>query len=160
MSKARLVLTALFVDHQTPAEVAQRYGVHRSWVYRLKARYQAEGETALEPRSRRPHTNHDRVRHDRIDKTGCVTLRHHGRLHHIGVGRAHTGTHVILLAQDRERRIVNAITGELLRGLTLDPDRDYQPTAAPTAAPARPTRTTPTTTKTGPSRGSGLSPIS
>ena len=54
MSKARLVLTALFVDHQTPAEVAAWYGVHRSWVYKLKARYQAEGEAALEPRSRRP----------------------------------------------------------------------------------------------------------
>jgi len=56
-SKARLVLTALFVDHQTPAEVAARYGIHRTWVYKLKARYQAEGETALEPRSRRPKTS-------------------------------------------------------------------------------------------------------
>jgi transposase InsO family protein len=56
MSKARLVITALFVDHQTPTEVAARYGVHRAWVYKLKARYEAEGETALEPRSRRPKT--------------------------------------------------------------------------------------------------------
>jgi transposase InsO family protein len=56
MSKARLVITALFVDHQSPAEVAARYGVHRAWVYKLKARYEAEGETALEPRSRRPKT--------------------------------------------------------------------------------------------------------
>ena len=57
MSKARLVITALFVDHQTPAEVAARYGVHRSWVYKLKARYEAEGDAALEPRSRRPKTS-------------------------------------------------------------------------------------------------------
>ncbi len=57
MSKARLVITALFVDHQTPAEVAARYGVGRSWVYRLKARYEAEGEAAAEPRSRRPKTS-------------------------------------------------------------------------------------------------------
>src|SRR5690349_11331117 len=56
MSKARLVITALFVERQTPAEVAQRYGVHRSWVYRLKARYEEEGEAAFEPRSRRPKT--------------------------------------------------------------------------------------------------------
>ena len=56
-SKARLVITALFVDHQSPAEVAARYGVHRDWVYKLKARYEAEGETALEPRSRRPKTS-------------------------------------------------------------------------------------------------------
>src|SRR3954449_10399256 len=54
MSKARLVITALFTDHQSPAEVADRYGVHRAWVYKLKARYEAEGEAALEPRSRRP----------------------------------------------------------------------------------------------------------
>jgi len=57
MSKARLVLTALLVDRQTPAEVAARYGVHRSWVYRLKARHQADGEAAFEPRSRRPKTS-------------------------------------------------------------------------------------------------------
>ena len=57
MSKARLVITALFVEHQKPAEVAARYGVHRAWVYKLKARYEAEGEGAMEPRSRRPKTS-------------------------------------------------------------------------------------------------------
>ena len=57
MSKARLVLTALFVDRQTPAEVATRYGVHRAWVYKLRARYEADGEAAFEPRSRRPKTS-------------------------------------------------------------------------------------------------------
>jgi transposase InsO family protein len=57
MSKARLVITALFVEKQTPAQIAARYGVHRSWVYRLKARYQADGEAAFEPRSRRPRTS-------------------------------------------------------------------------------------------------------
>jgi transposase len=57
MSKARLVLTALFVDRQSPAEVAARYGVHRSWVYKLKARHQADGDAAFEPRSRRPKTS-------------------------------------------------------------------------------------------------------
>jgi hypothetical protein len=31
--------------------------VHRAWVYKLKARYEAEGEAALEPRSRRPKTS-------------------------------------------------------------------------------------------------------
>ena len=57
MSKAALVLTALFVDHQSPAEVAARYGVHRSWVYKLKTRYDADGDQALQPRSRRPITS-------------------------------------------------------------------------------------------------------
>ena len=36
---------------------------------------------------------HHRVRHDRIDKTGAISLRRAGRLHHIGIGRAHAGTH-------------------------------------------------------------------
>jgi transposase len=57
MSKARLVITALFLEKQTPSQVAARYGVHRAWVYKLKARYEAEGDTALEPRSRRPSTH-------------------------------------------------------------------------------------------------------
>lgn len=32
-----------------------------------------------------------------------------------------------MLIADRHARVVHAITGELLRGLTLDPTRDYQP---------------------------------
>jgi transposase InsO family protein len=345
MSKARLVLTALFVEHQSPTEVAARYGVHRAWVYRLKARYEAEGEAAFEPRSRRPKTSptavpdevvelivrlrkqlaeqgldagpdtiawhlrhhhqrtvavstiarylsrrglvvpepnkrpkasyirfeadqpnqtwqadfthyrltrpdgrpggdaeilswiddhsryalsvtahhrvtgpivlaafrrtcsaygvpastltdngmvfttryaggrggrnafeaelrrlgvvqknsrpnhpttcgkaerfqqtlkkwlaapgdrardtHDRVRTDIVDQAGSVTLRVNGRLHHIGVGRTHARTPVLLLVHDLNVRIVNAATGELLRDLVLDPTRDYQPTGAP-----------------------------
>jgi hypothetical protein len=57
-----------------------------------------------------------------------VSLRHSGRLHHIGVGRTHARTHVILLVQDLHIRIIDAATGELLRSLTLDPGRNYQPT--------------------------------
>ncbi len=80
--------------------------------------------------SRDPDT-HDRVRHDRVDKSGSVTLRHRGRLHHIGIGRTHEGTCVILLIQDLNIRIVNPVTGELLRELVLNPHIDYQPTGAP-----------------------------
>ena len=61
---------------------------------------------------------HDRVRADRIDATGIVTLRHSGRLHHIGIGRPHAGTRVLLLVQDLHIRVINAGTGELLRELT------------------------------------------
>jgi len=62
MSKAALVLPALFVDHQSSAEVAARYGVHRSWVYKLKTRCEvSEGEQAFQPRSRRPITSPTRL---------------------------------------------------------------------------------------------------
>lgn len=72
-----------------------------------------------------PSAQH-RVRHDRIDRTGRVTLRHRSRLHHIAVGRAHAGTRVLLLVADLEVRVVTP-DGELLRHLTLDPSRNYQP---------------------------------
>ncbi len=70
----------------------------------------------------RSSDTHDRVRDDRVSKTGSVTLRHNGRLHHIGVGRTYAGTYVRLLAQDLEIRIVDTATGELLRELVLDPN--------------------------------------
>jgi transposase InsO family protein len=57
MSKARLVITAVTAEKRPVSEVARSYGVARSWVYALLARYQAEGETAFEPRSRRPKTS-------------------------------------------------------------------------------------------------------
>jgi transposase InsO family protein len=67
-----------------------------------------------------------RVRRDRIDKVGRVTLRYRTRLHHIGVGRRHNGTKVILLIDGQDVRIISD-QGELLRHFTLDPTRDYQP---------------------------------
>ena len=74
---------------------------------------------------------HDRVRTDKIGTTGTVTLRHGGKLYHIGIGRAHAGTDILLLVQDLHVRIIAAATGELLRELTLDPSRNYQPTGKP-----------------------------
>ncbi|OBK44797.1 hypothetical protein [Mycobacterium sp. 1081908.1] len=58
---------------------------------------------------------------------GSVILRANGRLHHIGVGRIHYRTRVLILAHDLNIKIINAATGELLRDFTLDPTRDYQP---------------------------------
>ena len=82
------------------------------------------------PGDRTTHT-HDRVRRDTINTSGTVTLRAGGRLRHIGIGRTHARTHVLLLIHDLHTRIVDAATGELLRELDLDPTRDYQPTGKP-----------------------------
>jgi transposase len=57
MSKARLVITAVTAERRPVSEVARTYGVARSWIYTLLGRYQAEGEAAFEPRSRRPGTS-------------------------------------------------------------------------------------------------------
>ena len=83
-------------------------------------------------RDKYPMAPHTRVRHDKIDKTGVFTLRHGTKLHHVGVGRAHTGRRVIVLVADLDIRVLSE-EGELLRHLTLDPERDYQP-LAPKAA--------------------------
>ena len=70
---------------------------------------------------------HYRIRRDRIDTTGSVSLRRAGHMHHIGIGRTHAGTPVILIIDDLNIRVINTNTGELLRHLTLDPNRGYQP---------------------------------
>jgi transposase InsO family protein len=70
---------------------------------------------------------HHRVRHDRIDTTGAVSLRRAGRMHHIGIGRTHANKPVLLLIDDLDIRVIDTTTGEVLRQLTLDPHRNYQP---------------------------------
>jgi hypothetical protein len=67
-----------------------------------------------------------RVRHDKIDRHGAVTIRYKSKLHHIGMGRALKGTRIILLVAGRNIRIITT-EGELLRHFELDPSRDYQP---------------------------------
>jgi hypothetical protein len=100
---------------------------HRSLPHRCTpaTAYTATPKAAPNPTSRTD--THDRLRRDKIDKTGCVTLRIAGKLRHIGIGRPHAGTHVLLLVHDHDVRIINAATGEILRELTIDLTRDYQP---------------------------------
>jgi transposase InsO family protein len=74
--------------------------------------------------------SHYRIRHDKIDPSGVFTLRHNSRLHHIGIGRRHAGTDILVLVHDLHIRVLT-IDGELLRELHLDPNKDYQPQPKP-----------------------------
>ena len=56
---------------------------------------------------------------------GTTTVRYAGRLRHLGIGRAHNRTPVILLIAGQET-IVTTRTGELLAEHTINPDKDYQ----------------------------------
>jgi hypothetical protein len=67
-----------------------------------------------------------RLRHDTIDRDAKLTIRCAGRLHHIGIGRRHAGKTVAMLVAGRDIRVLDD-TGQLIRQLTLDPSRDYQP---------------------------------
>ena len=70
---------------------------------------------------------HYRVRHDKIDAAGVITLRYNSRRHHIGLSKHLRGTHVIVLIDNRDIRVLDRNTGTLIRKLILDPTRDYQP---------------------------------
>jgi hypothetical protein len=63
---------------------------------------------------------------DGIDHSGKLTLRHNGRLHRIGIGRAYTGWRVVMLVAGLEIRILT-LDGTQLRRPTPNPDTDYQP---------------------------------
>lgn len=93
------------LGRQTPAEV---------YAALVKAGPQANVKT------------HFRIRHDKVDQSGKLTLRYESRLLHIGMGARHKGQAVVMLVADRDVRVVSAADGELLRHLTIDPRRDYQ----------------------------------
>jgi len=56
MSLTRLLITAVVIEKRPVREVAGAYGVSKSWLYELLARYRREGEAVFEPRSRRPRS--------------------------------------------------------------------------------------------------------
>ncbi|WP_255546733.1 IS481 family transposase, partial [Glaciihabitans sp. dw_435] len=54
---------------------------------------------------------HYRVRYDVVDKFGKLTLRHAGTLHHLGVGRSHGGTPVMILVTEHDVTVAHHTTG-------------------------------------------------
>ena len=71
-----------------------------------------------------------RVRHDKLDGYGRVTIRYLSRLRHIYVSYRLKRQAVTLLIAGPHVRIL-AEDGALLRELTIDPSRDFQPRTAP-----------------------------
>jgi len=70
---------------------------------------------------------HFRIRTDTIDRHGKVTIRHAGALHHLGVGRAHGGTPVLILIDTTDATVTGRDTGEVLGTYRIDPDHNYWP---------------------------------
>jgi transposase len=73
MDKGRYLVEAHLRDGRAVAELAAAHGVHPSWIYRLLARYHAEGDAGLIPRSRRPKTSPTALSHELEDE--IVLLR-------------------------------------------------------------------------------------
>lgn len=72
-----------------------------------------------------------RIRRDRLDAGGRVTLRYLSRLRHFHVSYQHRRQPVLLLVAGAHVRVI-AEDGALLRELTLDPTLVYQRSSAPT----------------------------
>jgi transposase InsO family protein len=104
---------------------------HRS----LERRTPAETYAARSKSTPAGTDGHWRIREDRVDDAGKITLRVNSRLHHIGIGRAHKHERVRVLIHNHDIRVINPATGELLRELTLDPTRNYQPQKPQNALP-------------------------
>jgi transposase InsO family protein len=106
-----------YYNHIRPHRALHRRTPLQAYSARLKARPAGAGTDT-----------YFRVREDRVDKTGKVSLRYDSRLYKIGLGRAHKGREVKLLIADQEIRVIDS-NGELIRELRLDPSRVYQPLA-------------------------------
>jgi transposase InsO family protein len=115
--QAQLDSFASYYNHQRPHRAIGRRTPTQAWNARPRAMPSRQGILVSE---------HFRVRRDRVDADGKLTLRHNSRLHHIGIGRRWAGTSVLILARDLELRIITHDDGELIRELTLDPTRNYQ----------------------------------
>ena len=124
-------ITELQILLETFRDEYNQHRPHRSLPHHATPATAYNARPKATPGTDRDTDHHDRVRHDKINKAGTVTLRVAGRLRHIGIGRTYAGTYVILLVQDLDVRVIHAATGELLRELTIDPRRDYQPTGRP-----------------------------
>ncbi len=73
MDKGRFLVETHLRTGRPIGELAAAHGVHRSWLYKLLARYRREGEAGLEPRSRRPHNTPTRIADQHED--AIVALR-------------------------------------------------------------------------------------
>lgn len=61
MAKYEVLITAVVVQGLSYGEVARRFGVSKTLVHKLHHRWLLEGDSAFEPRSRRPHESPTRT---------------------------------------------------------------------------------------------------
>ena len=113
--QGQLAAFARYYNHTRPHRALAGHTPLQAYSARVKAR--PAGVTAA---------TYFRVREDKVDKTGKVSLRYDSRLYKIGIGRAHKGRAVKLLIADQNIRVID-LQGQLIRELTLDPSRNYQP---------------------------------
>ncbi len=130
MSNKHEVAVLQIAAGQLPvSEAARRYGINRQHLHRLLVRFRKGGLAALESRSRRPGSN--------PNATGAEvreSLRLAGRMHHLGIGRAHARERILAIADARTITVVRLDTGEVIATNQIDPARDYWRNTLPPAS--------------------------
>ena len=124
---ARAPATSLTELQELLDQFADHYN-HRRKHRSLKRRYPADVYAARAKAT--PDHNaggHFRIREDTADAGGSVTLRRGGRMHHIKLGIQHARVPVRMLVHDLHVIVIDRETGEILRELDIDPDKDSQP---------------------------------
>ena len=88
------------------------------------------------PKATPPHTTnaHFRIRHDTVDQFGKLTLRHGSRLHHLGIGRTHAHTPVLILVTTHTITVISKTGHHLIASHHINPDRNYWPNQQKTPA--------------------------
>ena len=76
------------------------------------------------PAGAHPH-GHYRLRYDRLDTKGKMSIRRAGRMHHLGVGTAHARKRVLAFADDHHITVADLTTGEVLSTHQIEPDKTY-----------------------------------
>jgi hypothetical protein len=132
-------LTELQTQLDTFVDIYNHHRPHRSLPHQSTpaAAYQARPKAT--PGNDHPNSE-PRVRRDRVH-SGNISLRVDGHMHHIGLGRTLDGTPVLLLINGYDIRVIHAATGEIIRTLTINPERRYHGTGNPTGGPKGPRKT-------------------
>ena len=68
---------------------------------------------------------HYRLRYDRLDTRGKMSIRRAGRMHHLGVGAKHARKRVLALADDHHITVTDLTTGEVLSTHNIEPHKTY-----------------------------------
>jgi transposase InsO family protein len=68
---------------------------------------------------------HYRLRYDRLDTTGKMSLRRAGRMHHLGIGATHARKRVLAFADDHQVTVIELHTGEVLSVHLIEPAKTY-----------------------------------
>jgi transposase InsO family protein len=72
------------------------------------------------------HTpGHYRLRYDRLDPKGRMTIRRAGRMHHLGIGTEHARKRVLAFADDHHVTVTDLTTGEVLSRHLIEPTKSY-----------------------------------